>query len=246
MDPLNDWYRYLDRHSRPVKRSGDEPPASEASSWRPWDPEGDQEDLLAPAPALEIPVLSLGGALGHSLDTSQPATRAFEDPTLHDELDPIPEYTIPRLQAPAFDVDKPSLRDAAEANRVRPIAPPPEPEGGRTPRTAREHLELLEQVRGADAEAPRRGRTGRESRDQLLHRLLDPELTLEETARLLEVCPTTVRRYTNRGLLPHMRTPGNQRRFRLSDVLEFLESRSGELAADRAAERAGANAESVE
>jgi excisionase family DNA binding protein len=63
----------------------------------------------------------------------------------------------------------------------------------------------------------------RETREELIRRLLDPELTLEDTARVLGVCPMTVRRYTNKGLLPHHRTPGNQRRFRLSDVLEFME-----------------------
>ena len=59
-----------------------------------------------------------------------------------------------------------------------------------------------------------------------LHRLLDPTLSLEETARLLNVCPTTVRRYTNKGLLTHQRTSGDQRRFKLSDVLAFLEAQS--------------------
>lgn len=63
----------------------------------------------------------------------------------------------------------------------------------------------------------------KETREELIARLLDPPLTLEETARLLGVCPTTVRRYTNRGWLKHYRTPGNQRRFRLSAVLAFLE-----------------------
>jgi excisionase family DNA binding protein len=62
-----------------------------------------------------------------------------------------------------------------------------------------------------------------ESREELIHRLFDPPMTLEDTARLLGVCPTTVRRYTNRGLLQHHRTQGNQRRFRLSDLLAFLE-----------------------
>ena len=66
----------------------------------------------------------------------------------------------------------------------------------------------------------------RESRVDLIQRLLDPTLTLEETARLLNVCPTTVRRYTNRGLPRHMRTAGDQRRFKLSDVLAFLETQS--------------------
>jgi excisionase family DNA binding protein len=63
-----------------------------------------------------------------------------------------------------------------------------------------------------------------ESRHELIERLLDPPLTLEETARLLGVCPTTVRRYTNKGVLSHFRTAGNQRRFRLSDIVAFVES----------------------
>ncbi|MGI5817519.1 MAG: MerR family transcriptional regulator [Armatimonadota bacterium] len=64
-----------------------------------------------------------------------------------------------------------------------------------------------------------------ETRQELVQRLLDPTLTLREAALLIDVCPTTVRRYTNRGLLNCFRTPGNQRRFRLSDILEFLERR---------------------
>jgi len=71
-------------------------------------------------------------------------------------------------------------------------------------------------------EKPQR-RSATETREDLIQRLLDPHLTLQETAKLLNVCPTTVRRYTNRGLLAHYRTPGNQRRFRLSDVLAFME-----------------------
>jgi excisionase family DNA binding protein len=68
-----------------------------------------------------------------------------------------------------------------------------------------------------------------ESREELIGRVLNPQLTLEETARVLNVCPTTVRRYTNRGLLKQERTPGNHRRFRLSDVLEFLEGQGGQV-----------------
>jgi excisionase family DNA binding protein len=73
----------------------------------------------------------------------------------------------------------------------------------------------------------------RESREELVRRLLDPQLTLEEAARVLGVCPTTVRRYTNRGMLHCHRTPGNQRRFRMSDV-QFLEQFGDRI--DRAAE----------
>jgi len=74
---------------------------------------------------------------------------------------------------------------------------------------------------------PRQGRGPRkeETREELLRRLVDPTLTLEETACILEVCPTTVRRYTNRHILPCERSAGNQRRFKLSSVLEFREAR---------------------
>jgi excisionase family DNA binding protein len=63
----------------------------------------------------------------------------------------------------------------------------------------------------------------KENRQDLIKRLLDPELTLEETSRLLGVCPATVRRYTNRDWLTHHRTTGGQRRFRLSDIVQFVE-----------------------
>ena len=62
----------------------------------------------------------------------------------------------------------------------------------------------------------------KENRQDLVKRLLDPELSLEETSRLLGVCPATVRRYTNRKWLEHHRTTGGQRRFRLSDVVRFV------------------------
>ncbi|MGC4042538.1 MAG: helix-turn-helix domain-containing protein [Armatimonas sp.] len=92
------------------------------------------------------------------------------------------------------------------------------------------HVQILASL-AAEAGEPTGERTFEETRPQLLSRLLDPALTLEETARLLDVCPATVRRYTNRGQLPHTRTIGQQRRFRLSEVLAFLEMR-----ADRAAD----------
>lgn len=63
----------------------------------------------------------------------------------------------------------------------------------------------------------------KESRQELMRRLLDPELSLEEVSRLLGVCPATVRRYTNRNWLEHHRTQGGQRRFRLSGVVKFVD-----------------------
>ncbi len=90
-----------------------------------------------------------------------------------------------------------------------------------------------------------------EGRLELIERLLDPILSLEDTARLLNVCPTTVRRYTNRGILTHYRKEPErsgdstrpteretrQRRFRLSDILAFLETQQAALKADRETER---------
>ncbi len=75
-----------------------------------------------------------------------------------------------------------------------------------------------QQVQESEGSAGAKG-----TREELIERLLDPTLTIAETATLLGVCRTTVRRYTNRGVLKCFRTPGNQRRFRLSDVLDFID-----------------------
>lgn len=93
-----------------------------------------------------------------------------------------------------------------------------------------------------------------EKRHELIERLLDPILSLEDTARLLNVCPTTVRRYTNKGILTCCRKEPErsskqqgdegtgreketrQRRFRLSDILAFLETQQAAIEADRKAE----------
>lgn len=64
------------------------------------------------------------------------------------------------------------------------------------------------------------------TKEELLKQLLDPILTLQETAIILEVSPATVRRYANEKgerRLNCLRTSGQQRRFRLSDVLAFEE-----------------------
>lgn len=92
-----------------------------------------------------------------------------------------------------------------------------------------EALDLRQQVLPLDIEAaaapPKRSGRVTENREELVQRLMDPVLSLEEAATLLDVCPTTVRRYTNRGVLKCYRTPGNQRRFRLSEIMSFMERR---------------------
>lgn len=84
------------------------------------------------------------------------------------------------------------------------------------------HLQTLFGASGKEV-AQHSYKAFKETREGLIQRLLDPTISLEEAARILNVCPTTVRRYTNRGVLKHFRTAGNQRRFRLSDVLVFME-----------------------
>lgn len=85
------------------------------------------------------------------------------------------------------------------------------------------HIEFLVSYFDDDITSNYYGGEFKESRNDLIKRLLDPELSLEETSRLLGVCPATIRRYTNRGWLAHHRTHGGQRRFRLSDVISFVD-----------------------
>jgi len=68
-------------------------------------------------------------------------------------------------------------------------------------------------------------RKNKVEREELIEKLLDPVISLDEAATLIGVCKTTVRRYTNRGELECLRTPGQQRRFKLSQVLEFVKKR---------------------
>jgi len=78
-----------------------------------------------------------------------------------------------------------------------------------------------------DVPPPRPPRGGRrpfsESREELIRRLLDPELTLHEASLILNVSKATLRRYTDQGKLRCTRTAGGHRRFRLSDLLELVE-----------------------
>ncbi len=62
-------------------------------------------------------------------------------------------------------------------------------------------------------------------RDKLWTILSDPIISLADAAQIIGVHPGTVRRYTNAGALKCLRTPGNQRRFKLSDVMKFIEER---------------------
>ena len=136
---------------------------------------------------------------------------------------PSPEAVLPERHAPALSVPAwpsdihPDTIDSEDTAVGRDAAL-----WHRLPR----HIQILvSMAEKSEEEAAQKYYTRgfKESRRQLIERLLDPTLTLEDTARVLGVVPATVRRYTNRGVLPHHRTVGQQRRFRLSDVLGFLE-----------------------
>jgi len=67
-----------------------------------------------------------------------------------------------------------------------------------------------------------------ETRAEMLERLTNPQISLHEASVILRVCSATIRQYCNAGFLPHLRTPGGQRRFYLREVLAFLREREAE------------------
>jgi excisionase family DNA binding protein len=247
MDSLREWHRYVDRQSRPVRRPGEEPDVSPAS-WRPW---METRDELGSQPEAAAELPGLDALLGSSplSEARVVASRRFEDPTLYDELGPIPEYGVPEFAAPAFEIAAPARAfvgaegsgasegsDASDRSDGEDSANGADGavelgSGGSAARRAH-YRELLGRVRELAERGSALKTSQRGSRDELVQKLVDPTLTLEETAMLLGVCPTTIRRYTNRGQLQHFRTHGNQRRFRLSDVAAFLEERVAEVEAE--------------
>lgn len=134
------------------------------------------------------------------------------EPLLHSAADD--EHAI----TPSGAIDAPSVRVATVSTRTA---------SNRTTSTrepATRTAALLDAARGSSsAAAPRqRVRQRPETRTEMLERLTNPTISLYEASVLLDVCSATVRRYTNSGLLPHARTEGGQRRFRLHDVLALV------------------------
>ncbi len=87
------------------------------------------------------------------------------------------------------------------------------------------------QGKTADSEpaiSPKRQRIRPETRAEMLDRLTNPQISLHEAGIILRVCSATVRHYSDAGFLPHVRTPGGQRRFFLRDVMAFLRQREAE------------------
>ena len=144
-----------------------------------------------------------------------PAPAVPARPVEMPRIEPKAEIELPVESKPA---PKPVVEHAAELKVEPAKTDDVQANWDRLPR----HLQTL--FASSDKEVAQNSyKAFKESREDLIQRLLDPTVSLEEAARILNVCPTTVRRYTNRGVLKHFRTAGNQRRFRLSDVLVFME-----------------------
>ena len=247
---LTDWYRYLESQfaddapepqspESPMEASAQSPPTTPQPPAEPpqpalrvGEPLPDAEPTAAPPIATEmrrdalvsirvpdfaefVPLIEQ--EVGRKPSVA-PAPRAEPAPT------PAPTEPAPASSEPPSD--GPRLRKRKGRNKRAPetVVPPEADElWAKLPQYLRYLAEWTDD--GVTRKYyPVRGRD--ESREELIARLTDPVLTLEETARLLGVCPATVRRYTDRGWLRCFRTEGNQRRFRLSDIVAFLEEQA--------------------
>jgi len=233
---MHEWIRY---RQQKVKQTDGEEEA----------PDGDEEAAAEPKPqeaveeaAAEAFAEATTG--GEAEVAEAPESAAAEDEAEAGEPDPVAEVESAEAAQPEADDDESSEADEAQAapgnaestltDREAVLSSLQE-ELDRAGASMKERLSQLQarqrqlpmEVEETEAEADESGssRKATETRQELVQRLLDPVLTLREAALLIDVCPTTVRRYTNRGLLNCFRTPGNQRRFHLSDILEFLERR---------------------
>lgn len=202
-------------------------------------PEPISSDSPNPAPALfeeqEIPQLDdflsfLSRSAGTEVLPLEEDVRRFDVPRKQATLNLSEGTGEPRpiTPEPAFEAPAPTehIIAAPVAEPILRLIDQPEPVDSSVLQEKWDRVpHHLQTLFGSESEevAQHSYKTFRETRGELIQRLLDPTISLEEAARVLDVCPTTVRRYTNRGVLPHFRTAGNQRRFRLSDVLSFME-----------------------
>lgn len=244
MRTLREWDKYLKQQELALKKDAKKTPAETTPAPDVRRTELPAEDT-APRAGPIIAVTAKTPSEGAQIES-------YTVPELDDfvpavsEPRPIPKEPTtseprptPETQDTGAETTQPGLFQAPPKKRTAPKSTPARAKRSRGRKASRQTgsisrrlKELPPSVReffatDADETAEKYYTKGfKENRHQLIERLLDPPLSLEEAARVLGVCPTTVRRYTNKGLLKHFRTAGNQRRFRLSDVIVFVESRS--------------------
>ena len=237
-NPLQDWFRYVESVARPAAAPGESEEAPPPRAWRSWSEVQSERtaDSAGGDPA------ERASQFMERLVPRLPTVAELEEESRY-ELPPLPEFPVPELKAPRLRLRIRRLAGflaparAAEVGAKGGRAAAPAWAAGRDDRLAH-HWRLLQLPADDVTQNSYKSRFD-ETRDELLERLLNPALTLAQTSRLLGVCPTTIRRYTNKGLLRHFRTNGNQRRFHLMDVLDFLERRAEQISADARNEAAG-------
>lgn len=148
---------------------------------------------------------------------------AVEEPVETESVEAVTEVESPKVEKAEPEVTKPEPpkveKKKAKGKKTR----------GKKKKDREGELELFESVKEHQTVSRQRlTRKSKFEREELIEKLLDPVISLEEAATLIGVCKTTVRRYTNKGELECLRTPGQQRRFKLSQVLEFVKKREAE------------------
>ncbi|HZO86934.1 MAG TPA: helix-turn-helix domain-containing protein [Chthonomonadaceae bacterium] len=236
------------------------------SNYLPPSRRGTPEEAASAAPAPETPLLNQAQEV---VVAEVAVTAPAESVTPEREEAPAPSSAaaaasvVPNAESGAAPAEAPRAyrvpqRRARHARNVRPQSVPSGLSAAELWAKVPKHVQTLLALEREEQEIAQHSykRPFEEKRRELIERLLDPILSLEDTARLLNVCPTTVRRYTNKGILTHYRkepdrsTRGEsskdketrQRRFRLSDILAFLEAQQAAIEADRQAERAARRA----
>lgn len=245
MRTLREWDRYLKKQEEAVKKSGKRKPESAVPRARIEEPDARTETSEPKSGAIiAVPAETTSHPSEHdafrmpdidefvpAVSEPRPIPKAEEEESAVSEPRPIAKKETPGQTAqPELFGPAKKKRKATKSAVARPLKRRAPKSSAKQRLTSPRLMELPPSVREffsseSDETAEKYYTKGfRESRHELVQRLLDPPLTLEETARVLSVCPTTVRRYTNKGVLKHYRTAGNQRRFRLSDVIAFVES----------------------
>lgn len=200
---LRDWLRYLDQQEEALSKSKSEVAEPSASSQPPAQP--------VTTPARRRPPSWERVQRQHPTVARPPMRRRATAPRTPQ---PLPERT--------------TVQSATQGATI-PVREPARPgrsmwRGIRKPRSQNRLEEnfkrFLTEIAQLQDEIAKHA--DNDPRWQLLQRLFDPDLSVRDVALLLDVCPTTIRRYTNAGLLEHYRTTGNRRRFRLSHILRFL------------------------
>ncbi|MBC7808860.1 MAG: hypothetical protein H7145_22225, partial [Akkermansiaceae bacterium] len=143
------------------------------------------------------------------VDDISGAPLSLDDKDLRNGVGETHDVSVPDYLPQLVEAAEPTEVAEASTRPRRPRSPEPGEEISdgdaaalwkRLPR----HIQLLVGMTPESKEEPAQkyySRGFKESRQQLIDLLLDPTMNLVDTARVLGVCPTTVRRYNNRGVL---------------------------------------------